>query len=261
LTEWHEAENGAWLSSRKKDVFEDDVEKKLFKDMRLTYQSGKGNNHLVPVLIPKDTIAALKLLGDDAIRNACGVNVANNFMFPSTKSSDMHISGWHAVNRVCSDAKVAHPETLTATKMRHRVSTLYASLDVPEHDRHLFYKHMGHSANINATIYQTPLAEQEISKVGRQLQEMDGQLPSTKKKSATADFLSLETNELNNSASSSEEPVEVEVNSGSKELPMEKSELQEKTFEKKGTLCVQRYVAKILVSEAIHCCKNFAMRI
>jgi hypothetical protein len=58
--------------------------------------------------------------------------------------------------------------------MRHRVSTLYAGTDVPEADRQYFYKHMGHSASINANIYQAPLAESEILKVGRHLITMDG---------------------------------------------------------------------------------------
>lgn len=36
---------------------------------------------------------------------------------------------------------------------------------------------MGHSSSINANIYQAPLAEAEIIKVGSQLQKMDGQHP------------------------------------------------------------------------------------
>jgi len=62
--------------------------------------------------------------------------------------------------------------------MRHRIGTLYTGLDVSENDRQLFYKHMGHSSNINANIYQTPPAEAEILRVGTQLLKMDGCLPS-----------------------------------------------------------------------------------
>jgi hypothetical protein len=150
------------------------VERELFEQMKITFQSGKGNNHLVPVLIPTDTVEALRLLTNVEIRESAGVSCANEYVFPSTKCSDQHISGWHAISRVCSWAKVEHPERLTATKMRHRISTLYAALDVSESDRQLFYKHMGHSSSINANIYQTPLAEAEVLKVGSQLQKMDG---------------------------------------------------------------------------------------
>jgi len=46
-------------------------------------------------------------------------------------------------------------------------------MDVPEQDRQLFYQHMGHSKEINATIYQAPLAHQEVSRVGMHLLQID----------------------------------------------------------------------------------------
>jgi len=36
-------------------------------------------------------------------------------MFPSMDSSDSHVSGWHAVSRVCCNAQVEHPQHLTTT--------------------------------------------------------------------------------------------------------------------------------------------------
>ena len=95
-------------------------------------------------------------------------------MFHCTQNSSLHVSGWHAVNRVCKDAHVAKPEMLTATKMRHRVSTLYAALDVPVQEHQFFYKHMGQTEAINENIYQAPLAEALILKVGVHLKNMDG---------------------------------------------------------------------------------------
>ena len=74
----------------------------------MTSQCGKGNNHLVPVLIPRDTFAAMKLLSDKALREAAYVSSSNTLMFPSTKHSATHISGWHAVSRVCAGAGVEH---------------------------------------------------------------------------------------------------------------------------------------------------------
>ena len=58
------------------------------------------------------------------------------------------------MHKVCVSAHVQEPEKLTATKMRHR-----------ENERHLFYKHMGHSEAINQHLYQAPLAEAEVVKV------------------------------------------------------------------------------------------------
>jgi hypothetical protein len=172
ITDWKDAELGAWIdNSAVKKLHE--VEQKLFRDMRVTYQTGKGNNHLVPVIIPNDTVCALRKLCDDKIRADVGILETNRYIFPCTQLSMEHVSGWHAVNKICLDANVREPNRLTATKMRHRASTLYAAMDVPECERLHFYKHMGHSSDINANVYQAPLAVMEITKVGVRLQEMD----------------------------------------------------------------------------------------
>ena len=70
-------------------------------------------------------------------------------------------------------AGVEDGSTLTATKMRHCSSTHYAALDVPQKQRSYFYLHMGHSQQINEQIYQTPLAEAEVTVVGKFLQQLD----------------------------------------------------------------------------------------
>ena len=62
-----------------------------------------------------------------------------------------------------------NPSLLTATKYRHRASTRYALQDVPEKDRSIFYKHMGHSQEINTNVYQCPLAVKEFTSVGSYL--------------------------------------------------------------------------------------------
>jgi hypothetical protein len=66
----------------------DELELKLFNDMKLTLQSGKGNNHLVPVLIPVDTIGAMQKLSDKTVRESGTVLNNNPYMFPSTHSSN-----------------------------------------------------------------------------------------------------------------------------------------------------------------------------
>jgi len=90
----------------------------------------------------------------------------------------MHMVGWYTVHRICVHAQVVHLSLLNATRTRHRISTLHAGLEVPEADQMQFYKHMSHSAEINSNIYQSPLAEAAILKVGSQLIRMDGGLLS-----------------------------------------------------------------------------------
>jgi len=173
-SEWHDAEKDAWLQ-QPSDADKEDLSR--FHGMKVAYQSGKGNNHLVPVLIPNDTVLPMQILADTSIREMASVFSVNAYMFPVV-TSDSHVSGWHAVNRTCINACIEKPESLTATKMRHRVSTVYAGLEVPDSERQLFYKHMGHSAEVNIKVYQAPLAEQEICHIGRTLKYMDGQLPT-----------------------------------------------------------------------------------
>ena len=104
------------------------------------------------------------------LRRDCGVREDNSYLFPSTDSSEACVSGWHALHRVCCSAEIESTK-ITATKMRHLASTLFASLEIPESKRAAFYQHMGHSKSVNEMIYQAPLAEQEILNVGSILQK------------------------------------------------------------------------------------------
>lgn len=115
----------------------------------------------------------MKLLVSASVRKAADIRDDNRYVFASIQESTNHVSGWHAVNNVCSKANIKSKELLTATKNRHRVSTLFACLDLSRKDRELFYAHMGHSEMVNEAIYQAPPALLEITKVGKQLQQID----------------------------------------------------------------------------------------
>jgi len=175
ISHWIDGSNKVWFDHNRISTLSAE-EQQLFANSVVMYQTGKGVNHLVPVLVPQDTVPALTKLADAAIRIQCGVNAANNYLFPSTGASeDGHVSGWHALNRLCTAAGVQN-SNITATKMRHFASTMYASLDIPESKRTAFYKHMGHSKAVNEAIYQAPLAEQEVLQVGTVLQQFGKEL-------------------------------------------------------------------------------------
>ena len=171
VSEWKDGENGVWFDrNRIEKLSEEDA--RLFSEMMLTYQSGKGDKHLVPVLIPRDVVKGMEILCDPEVRDQADVLERNIFMFPATHKSTVHVNGWHSVSRICSAAEVEAGK-VTATKQRHRISTLYASLDVSETERPMFYQHLGHSAEMNANVYQAPLAEKEIRLVGSRLLAID----------------------------------------------------------------------------------------
>jgi len=164
ISHWTDACNEVWFD-RNRIAAMPAEEQEYFKNTRIMYQTGKGVNHLVPVLVPEDTVTALTKLADPVLREQCGVNKDNSYLFPSTLSSESNVSGWHSLNRACTAAGI-EPREITATKMRHYASTMYASLDVPDAKRAAFYSHMGHSRTVNENIYQVPLAEQEVREVG-----------------------------------------------------------------------------------------------
>jgi len=171
LAEWSDAEGKAWLSNEMTERVEDPLEKALLGKYLLAYQRGKGSRKMVPVLIPVDIANALKLLVK--VRPQCSVVTENPYLFATTNSTDGHADGWQSVRNTCIKAGVSQLKKLTATKMRHRASTVYALLDLPESERRAFYSHMGHSKAVNETVYQCPPSVLEITKVGKYLEELD----------------------------------------------------------------------------------------
>jgi len=85
---------------------------------------------MVSLLVPNDTVSAMIKLSDPIIRAEAGVDDSNMFVFASMKE-------------VCSYVKLKFPDLLNATNNRHRVSTIYASYDIPKREGEIFYTHMG----------------------------------------------------------------------------------------------------------------------
>ena len=101
------------------------------------------------------------------------IGINNSYLFASTRHSEVHVSGWHALNNVCSKLHLKEPAKMKSTSNRHRVSTLFAALDLSKAERNHFYKHMEHSQAINQQIYQAPLAVVEVTKIGKRLLDID----------------------------------------------------------------------------------------
>ncbi|XP_060085309.1 uncharacterized protein LOC132564693 [Ylistrum balloti] len=177
LKEWKDAENGVWIGDSAVQAIDDPIEKRMLGNFRIAYQSGKNINQMVPILIPNDCLEGLRKLACSEIRKAAGVRADNIFLFPLTQNSAHHVKGWHAVESVCKKADIL--SHINATSMRHRASTIYAALDIPENERRLFYQHMGHSEDINKNVYQCPLAIQEVTKVGKFFENLDKRLYHT----------------------------------------------------------------------------------
>ena len=145
----------------------------LVESMKIAYQTGKGNKHIASLLVLQDTAPALKKLSDSSFRKIAGVNESSTFVFASTQMSEMNSLGLYALKDVCAEIKLQNASLKNATNNRHRVSTLYASLNLPKHERKLFYTHMGQSDDINKDTCQATLPIMSITKVGKQLMQID----------------------------------------------------------------------------------------
>ena len=172
IEDWIDADEGAWLDKLQMKNL-DPIDQALSSKLKVSYQSGKGVKHLVPVLFPGDTHAAMRLLADPEARKCATVAESNKFMFPSTGHSENHMSGWHALNNVCEGLELENRQNMTATKNRHFVSSKFSIMDVSEQDRQYIYKHLGHSEETNKHIYQAPLAIKALTVVGKRLMHMD----------------------------------------------------------------------------------------
>ena len=166
LKEWEEAITDAWIDPNLVEKIDDPMEKHLVENLKLAYQSGKGSRKMVPVLITEDTVELItKLLCE---RSNCQISEHNVYLFPNTGASLDHASGYHCLKSIVDTCpSLKKPKLLIADKFRHRVSTMFAQLDLPDEQRHIFYSHMGHSETINKNVYQCPLAVREVTQVGK----------------------------------------------------------------------------------------------
>ncbi|GFN81847.1 histone-lysine N-methyltransferase setd8-a [Plakobranchus ocellatus] len=132
--EWREAITGTWIDPNLIERINDLMDKYLIDNLKLAYQAGKGSRKLVPVLFPKDTLGPISKFLEE--RSNCNVAEENIFLFPNTGLSIDHASGHHCLKTVVySCPNLQQPHLLIADKFRHRVSTLFAQLDLPAENR------------------------------------------------------------------------------------------------------------------------------
>ncbi|XP_060554702.1 uncharacterized protein LOC132715677 isoform X3 [Ruditapes philippinarum] len=173
INQWLEAKNDVWKQNFNVDSLENSDDVDLMTNYKVSYQPGKNDGKLVPVMYPDDCHNALNILCNPDIRKDAGVSKNNAFLFPRTNHSERHCIGSDCIRSVCLKAGIS---SITATKVRHRAATLHASQDTTEHEKEAFFKHMGHSDKINKNVYQCPPAVTEVTKVGKFFRKLDEDL-------------------------------------------------------------------------------------
>jgi integrase len=173
LSQLRDAENDLWVPEINPNI-KDPLEQHLLTTTKIAYMGGKGKgkNSLVSVLLPEDTMKGLRILADEQCRKDAGINPQNPYVFPLTENSLGNRCGWKALQSVAEKAQVPKDANMTATAFRHRISTLYAAMDVPADERNHMYTHLGHSEQMNKDMYQAPLAVIAITKIGKRLRQL-----------------------------------------------------------------------------------------
>ena len=235
LSEWNEAKNENWINKNYAETL-DDLDKELLNQLKLTYQSGKGNNHIVPVLFPQDVVEAIEKLSSKEYRENAGVFKDNWFLFPSTADSKNHVSGWHAVEKICEKCELTNPRLLTATKNRHRISTLFSIMDIPDFERRMVFQHLGHSEEINKHVYQAPAGVTEITTVGKRLLQIEKSSLNSKK--ITKEFDDNEASQSDSDYTPDEKELE--------ETYLKKKERKYTRWEKMETDAILKYFQSYL---------------
>ena len=129
--------NGNWID--KKDLPED-FDK---SNMLITYQTGKGRDHLVPAMFPSMTIKRMNYITNESVRLEACVHKENSCLFPSTQNTKGHASGWHSINETLK--QLNRKGAINATKNPHRVASFLVKLQLWKQEQDLIYQHFGYS--------------------------------------------------------------------------------------------------------------------
>ena len=135
--------------------------------MFITYQTGKGSDHLVPVIFPPESIKAMRFLTDQEVRENVGIPDSNPCIFASTQNSLSHASGWHGISHIL--LRLHKKCAVNATKNHHLVAKILAKLELSEREKTLIYNHFGHSERINQNLYQVAPGSLQLKTTGQQL--------------------------------------------------------------------------------------------
>ena len=95
LSQFKEEVEGDWVDKERiKQWNLTPLEEKLIQTTKITYVVGK-NSKLVPVIFPADVKEGLEIISSSVARLKANVLSSNCYLFPSTRQSEFHLSGWH----------------------------------------------------------------------------------------------------------------------------------------------------------------------
>ena len=167
----------AWINQSAVGNLSTTAQKEILDHFYISYVPSKNSGNIVDLLIPKKLKPYIDILMNPLNRLVATVNPKNKFLFAQTNNSMDHCSGWHDVDSVVKASKI---KSVTATDIRHLLSTMFAASKPTDFAKKLFCKHLGHSAEINENVYQDPAAVSTIQEIGYFLLCFDNQSENMK---------------------------------------------------------------------------------
>ena len=116
--------------------------------------------------MPKDLVQGIRILIENRAIYRIPVNNPAFFCLEQNQKSHIVLFGM----QVCHREDIS---LITAGKMRHRLSFIYASLHMLPHNQEIFLDHMGHEKGINKENYQCPAGVRTLRVMGRMLTDAD----------------------------------------------------------------------------------------
>jgi len=160
----HQTESEKYLSS---------VERNIFQKYTRLEIPGK-RQRTVPLLLTEANKEALRVLSNDVVREAVGVNPDNSFVFAiPCLNSTRHIRGSDALRKYSVSCGAINPEQLRSTSLRKHVATLSQVLNLKENELDQLAKFMGHDLKIHREFYRLPDAIVQTAKVAKILIAME----------------------------------------------------------------------------------------
>ena len=117
-------------------------------------------------------VKGMQYLTNNEVRKSAGVQKKKNpYIFASTHNSKSHASGWHSINDILE--RLSLEGAINGTRNRHRAASILATLQLSDHEKHLIYKHFGHSKFINENVHQVAPGSLQLQITGKHLMEIN----------------------------------------------------------------------------------------
>ncbi|XP_021353744.1 uncharacterized protein LOC110450516 [Mizuhopecten yessoensis] len=174
-----------------------DFEKKLLETQEVMTVRGKTGRG-VPVILPRETKAAMAYLTSIEVRKSAGIDIHNPYVFASQGDGHGVVRAYDALSKACKAADLKAPERITSTNLRKYMATITQVLDLKEQEMQWVLSHMGHTLDVHKIHYRATSDVIEATQIAKILLLQDtgsfGKFRNKSLQDIQLDDIVLETN-------------------------------------------------------------------